>query len=177
MERMERAKWLEAIRVHLAMASVGGSTLRSQVKPGGVQAARKFLKNFPIKNLANLNEKKFSKLLNQKTTALSKNLLRPDNNEPNFGAARKVLNIFLRHCAMNKDLHRKFKLKAVDKFLEVPLDSYVVKGIDKNFARGFKIKTLTPYCNSVLQEAAMKIARRKKLHRYELDVLFWGHDV
>jgi len=182
MERMNRSEWIEFVSGHLAMSSVGSSTLRSQVNAGGAEAARNFLKNgISLTNLENINERDFSKFLNKKTQALSKYLLRPDNGQPNFGAARKVINIFLRHCAMNKDLHREFKLDTVEQFFEVPLDSYVVAGIDanngSNFSRGFTIRNLTPKLNSDIQSAAMEIARRRKLHRYELDVLFWGCDI
>lgn len=182
MERMGITEWLESVREHLAMASVGSSTLRSQVNAGGAELARNFLKKeILLINLEGINEGDFLEFLNRKTKSLSKNLLRPDNGQPNFGAARKVLNIFLRHCAMNKDLHRAFKLDTVEQFLEVPLDSYVVKGIDRdsnsNFARSFSIRNLTPKLNADIQSAAMEIAHRRKLHRYELDVLFWGHDI
>jgi hypothetical protein len=180
MERT-REEWLESVREHFAKASVGSSTLRSQVNAGGVEAARNFLKKkILLTNLENISEKDFSQFLNTKTKSLSKILTRPDNNQPNFGAARKVINIFLRLCAMNKDLHRDFKLVKVERFLEVPLDSYVVKGIDANygssFARGFTIKNLKPKANTEIQNAAKEIAFKMNLHRYELDVLFWGND-
>jgi hypothetical protein len=175
-----KTDWPEIVRTHLAKASVGGSTLRGQCPGGGVRLARDFLiRNVPITNLKNMKATEFLNFLNTKTSALSKKLKHPDTKRPNFGAARKVINIFIRLCAMNKDLHREFKLANVEPFLEVPLDSHVVDKIRENnptniaLPARFTIRDLIPDNSSAIQEVAMQIAKAHNLHRYELDVLYW----
>ncbi|MGM9485567.1 hypothetical protein ACS5PN_30540 [Roseateles sp. NT4] len=171
--------WIESVRGHFAIAAVGGSTLMSQSGEGRVDRARLFLlKHMPLANLASLSADEFAQALNAKTTALAKDLPRPDDGKPNWGAARKVLNIYLRMCVMNKDLHPAFKLAAVEPFLEVPLDRQVVAKLDAaggtKHAKTFKIKTLSPALSAELQANALAVSKRKGRHRYELDVLYWN---
>ncbi|MDD2763925.1 MAG: hypothetical protein PHE83_08145 [Opitutaceae bacterium] len=173
-----RTTWPEKVRKHLAIASVGGSTLMMQSgKDRGKNARAFLLANVPLTGLSAMDEAAFLTFLDQRTTELARILPRPDDNLPNWGAARKVLNIYLRLCAMNKDTHRTFNLAVAEPFLEVPLDNDVVEGIDQRwgtrFKRTFKIKTLTPQFSAEIQAAAKRLAATESLYRYELDVLFW----
>ncbi|ENN6985943.1 hypothetical protein ACAB91_004503 [Vibrio parahaemolyticus] len=169
----------EIVRKHYALASVGGSTLRRQCQPGGKDRAQSFLLNsFPLLELAEIRtETDFVDFLSVKTEELSKLLV--VDHRYNWGAARKVLNIYLKLCAANKDLHPFFKLSTVEPFLEVPLDSHVVRSIDKdvstNFIADFQIKRLTKERSDVIQSVAHSIAANKELYRYELDYLYWNY--
>lgn len=177
---MRRDEWNECVRQHIALVAVGSSTLRRQVKEGGVEKARKFLKDWLyLHGLEFLDRDAYCGLLDEWTHALSKKLLKPHSRKGNWGAARKVLNIYLRMCAMNKDLHRAFNLKRIEPFLEVPLDSQVVKKIDEanhtNDSRGFRLMGLTRKASGLWQERAERIASGPEVrrYRYELDVMFW----
>lgn len=176
---MPRNKWPEDVRVHLAIVSVGNSTLRSQSGKGCNERARNFLRDeMKLSGLSELDEKSFFAFLDQKTVQLAALLPLPDSSGPNWGAARKVISIYFRLCAMNKDVNSEFDLSSIEPFLEVPLDSEVIKGIDKQegtaHAKTFRIRTLTPFRNTEFQALAKRIAVQKGLHRYELDVLYWN---
>lgn len=176
---MRRESWLADVRSHLALASVTNSTLMMQSTKGRVGRAQQFLlTEVPLDGLSNLNEADFLKFLNQTTDALSLKLLRIEDSQPNWGAARKVLNIYLRLCTMNKDLHPAFKLSNLEPFLEVPLDNHVIGKIDAaiktGYASKFAIKNLTLEFNTEIQASALKIADEQGLYRYELDALYWN---
>ncbi|NOU41423.1 MAG: hypothetical protein HOO85_09170 [Methylotenera sp.] len=176
---MQRENWPDAVRLHLAIASVGNSTLMMQSGKGRVARAQKFLiSEMSLKGLTGMNELAFAEFLNKKTEALSLKLLKPEDDQPNWGAARKVINIFLRLCAMNKDLHLTFNLASIEQFLEVPLDSQIVAKVDEKtgskYAPKFRIKNLNPQLNQKIQDAAMLLANMENLNRYELDVLYWN---
>ncbi|MBL7188519.1 MAG: hypothetical protein ISS70_19510 [Phycisphaerae bacterium] len=176
---MRRTTWANDVRLHLALASVGNSTLMKQSGKGRVNRARLFLANeVPIASVSAFDKSAFSTFLDQKTIGLSRQLPRPDDGRPNWGAARKVISIFLRMCAMNKDLHTAFNLATVEPLLEVPLDNQIVAKIDQesgsHFSKNFKIKYLSPDLNSDIQGAALRLASRERIYRYELDVLYWN---
>lgn len=141
-------------------------------------AQKYLLKNVPLIGLSDLNDREFTKFLNRKTNDLSKKLLKPDGTEPNWGAARKVLNIYLRLCAMNKDISTFHNLKNIESYLEVPLDNHIVKEIDNHaktkFSSQFTIINLSQKVSNDIQSEAKNIATNKGIHRYELDVLFWN---
>ena len=176
---VRRPNWTNDVRLHLALASVGNSTLMMQSGVGRVQRATGFLaESLSLSALSGLDEARFLKFLDQKTGELASLLPRPDTQAPNWGAARKVLNIYLRLCAMNKDLNPAFGLSVVEPLLEVPLDGQVVSKIDEctgsKFARDFTIKDLAEDMSADIQAAAKVFAAAKGLHRYELDVVFWN---
>lgn len=176
---MDYSEWIEKLRKHLAIASVGNSTLMMQAGENRVSTAQTYLKNsVPLDRLSQMNEGQFQKFLDTKTNALKKKLIRPDNGQPNWGAARKVINIFLRLCVMNKDLHKYYKLSKIEDFLEVPLDNHIVKALDArihaDYGRDFKIKTLSAKKNKIIQKEAYLYAVDEGVYRYELDILFWN---
>lgn len=176
---MKKNEWIECLRKHFAVSCIGNSTLRSQVKSGGNDIARQFLMdNFPLDPLKNMNEVEFQTMLDQKTVLLSQKLIKPNSKEGNWGAARKVINIYLRLCSMNKDVNNYHKLDKIEDYLEIPLDSHVVKEIDKlsktTHSKNFKIITLENSESVELQKLAKTNATQKALKRYELDILFWN---
>lgn len=150
-----------------------------QSTEGGVKRAREFLiSSIPLTQFSSFSDLNYADFLNGQAEALALKLPRPEDGRPNWGAARKAINIFMRLCAMNKDLHQGFNLVSIEPYLEVPLDSHVVKKIDREigsaYAKNFRIKNLTSQLSSEIQSAATKIAMDKGLHRYELDVLYWN---
>ena len=177
---MNQNEWVEHLRKHYAIASVGGSTLMHQSGKGRNFRTQQYLiNNLSFEDIASLDKTGFQTFLDNKTTELSRELPKPDNGRPNWGAARKVLNIFLRQCAMNKDINSFFELNRIEGYLEVPLDNHIVEKIDENadtsFAPNFKIRDLTKKVSDEIQKKASDIATEKEVNRYELDVLFWNH--
>jgi hypothetical protein len=177
---LKRMGWIEKLRKHYCIASVGNSTLMHQSGQGRNNAAQQFLLNeFPLIGLATLDERKFHALLDTRTSLLADRLPTPNSNVPNWGAARKVINIYLRLCAMNKDIHQHCALGSIESYFEVPLDNHIVARIDHyaktKYKEQFKIKNLTKEVSDEIQETASGLATSFNLKRYELDILFWNH--
>lgn len=96
----------------------------------------------------------------------------------NWGAARKVLNIFMRTVAYTGPLEEISGLTRLLSVLEVPLDSQVAEKLCSDaamheFPPWDAIKRLTPEVNRSYQEAAAQVAARKGVHRADLDVYYW----
>lgn len=179
--RIDQGEWAEKLRKHFCIACIGGSTLRGQSTKGKNDRCRAFLKNtFLLEDLSKLNEKVFLKHIDSKTIELSQELPKPDCKPPNWGAARKAINIYLRLCVMNKDINSFYNLSSIEEYLEVPLDSETVRGIKKeskaNLPSKFTIRNLAKTESDKFQEAARKVAKKKKIHRYELDVVLWNSE-
>lgn len=122
----------------------------------------------------------FLKILNQDTEKIKKSL---PSKAQKWGAARKVINIFLRNLAYNKYICKKYKLDRMEKWLEVPLDRYVATGLrntklGKNLPSWPGIKNLQKgeKQNSDYQQyqaVAQSIAEKKRINRIDLDIIFW----
>ncbi|MDZ4683750.1 MAG: hypothetical protein SH850_01595 [Planctomycetaceae bacterium] len=96
----------------------------------------------------------------------------------NWGAARKSLNIYLRDVVYSAALRDHFGLTGIHNWLEVPLDSYIAKGLGsesegQSLPRWPGVKHVTPEISQIYQSAASKIARRRELTRVDLDVIYW----
>lgn len=177
---MGKSEWAELLRKHYAIASVGSSTLMHQSDKGRNKRSQNYLlNNFPLENLYLLDEKDFLCLLDTKTDELSLQLPKPSDGTPNWGAARKVLNIYIRLCSMNKDVYPFYKLHKIESYFEVPLDNHIVEKIDELsgsiFHKNFKIIDLTKPKSDSIQISAAEIAAQKGVYRYELDTLFWNY--
>ena len=173
---MEEQKWIN----YVANMSVGPSTLRRQVAEGGVAKARQFLMDeMDLNQVGNLRaEAAFQSYLDKKTKQLADILRRPYNSAPNWGAARKVINIYLIQCSLNRHLHKLFNLRNIEDFMEVPLDSFSFNYINSksdnlDVDTPFRIINLTPENNKKIQAAAEKLAQDKSIKRYELDIISW----
>lgn len=114
-----------------------------------------------------------------------------------WGTARKCINLFLRNLVNHGLLWKDLELSESDfttdgpvSKLELPLDSYAIKGLKEEIqisermfdkteiealAR-FSIVHLTPERSSVLQKMAKAIAQEKNICPVELDVLFWRRE-
>ncbi len=98
-----------------------------------------------------------------------------------WGVARKCLNLFFRDAIYNFYLRKEYKLAKFEKFLEIPLDSYVGHALHRQ-ARDERrdvppwrtVKGLTPEASAKFQAFASEIARRKRTKRLHLDVAYWG---
>lgn len=99
----------------------------------------------------------------------------------NWGSARKFLNIFLRNCAYNKYTCEQYRLEKIEAWLEVPIDSHVVKGLKEEGKRGElprwrTVISLTPSDNAEYQSFASVVAYREGVFRAHLDIKYWRRD-
>ena len=140
-----------------------------------VKAARTFLEHLDVHAFSSGPEAKFKKVLDHATQELQNYF---PKEAPNWGAARKVMNIYLRDVLYNSFLSRHYGFQRTERWLEVPLDSLVAKGLIGDFKpqllpKWRTIKNLTPADHSAFQAAARVIARRRGVARVHLDLYYW----
>jgi hypothetical protein len=147
-----------------------------------METAVRYLTNLPLQDFASQKEETgFQKLLDNHTTMLASefHLYR---GELRWGAARKVLNIFLRDALYNKYLCERYALDRLERFLEVPLDSRVGEGLQRD-SRDEKlpiwdtVSGLTREDSDRFQKFATKQAEKEGLPaRVHLDLKYWPRD-
>ncbi len=171
-------KYIDRLQNRTAQLAIGASTLRSQGAPGVVETARTYMKKMQLYRLHKVkSEKAYQTTLNNHTGRLSMRF--PGGAKGNWGAARKAINIFLRSVVYNRLLCDWYKIRHLEPWLEVPLDSYVVGGIKKDKRPNEKIpkwksiKSLKKEDSNVFQQVAKNIARREGINRIHLDLKYW----
>lgn len=160
---------------HVAQLAANGSSLRNQGAPGVVAAARRRLADFNLLRLPRNGSDDFTRHLDQETLQLVECF--PEGAR-NWGAARKVLNLFLRDCLYNFYLRDWHGLGVLEGHFEVPLDSYVAealhqapRGDDLPVWRG--VKYVNREENALYQEIASEVAEEFGTERVHLDLRFW----
>jgi hypothetical protein len=172
---MQKKKFIRLVHNRVAELAIGPSALRNQGDKHVVSKARSFLKSLEISKFAPSSESRFLQQLDLKTKSLMKRL---PKRARHFGAARKALNLFLRDVLYNTYLRRYYHFEKATEFLEVPLDSYVVKGIrgdNGNVPPGKwkNIKSLDPIVSECYQSVTKRIANKKGIARLHLDNQYW----
>ncbi len=171
-------QYLQLLQKRIGSTSVGPSTARGMGPAGTIQAARKYLQGVDISRFVKRNESAFQSELETATSELKKAL---PKGAQHWGSARKFLNIFLRNCTYNRYVCEQHRLEKIESWLEVPIDSHVVKGLKKEGRRGDlpRWKTvvgLTPGEHSAYQTFASEVAEREGVLRAHLDVKYWRRD-
>ena len=155
--------------------AVGASALRNQGAEGVVKTAREFFKDIKLQYFVIQNGIKFQMRLDLVTHRLLKKFPKKARN---WGAARKAINLFLRDVLYNTYLNKHNSFQKVEKYFEVPLDSYTIKGIkadSKNslIPKWSGIKYLKSEDSKIFQNIAKDIAKRKGIARVHLDLMYW----
>jgi hypothetical protein len=167
---------IDFLRERTAENAAGTTALRNQGEKGVIHKARKFLRRLELYKFAECTtEGLFSALLDEKTKALQESFPPAARN---WGAARKVLNLYLRDVLYSRYLGKYFGFNHLEKWLEVPLDSFVAKGIQLDFrpqtlVKFPGIKHLTQEVNQAYQEAAAAISSSRGYARVHLDIIYW----
>lgn len=170
---------IEKLQEKIANLAIGASTLRNQGPPGMIANARLFLIQIDLnESIDAFKNLQYHKYLNKQTRRLMNFF--PEGGRNNFGAARKSLNIFFRDIFDNRIFLKHYKIKQTQilyKQLELPLDSYTIKGLllySKQSKKYWQsIKSLTKKNNKHFQILAHELATLKKINRNELDILLW----
>jgi len=160
---------------HVALIAANGSSLRNQGAAGVVDGARKHLASLAVLRLPRFDIHEFTRHLGEETDAMVRGF--PEGGQ-SWGAARKVLNPFLRDCLYNVSLRDAFGLGAVEYFFEVPLDSHVAAGlIDSDHGDDLPpwpgVKRVDRATNALYQDIAMLVADDRDTDRVHLDLWFW----
>jgi hypothetical protein len=173
-----KEKLIHVLRKRISDTAAGTTALRNQGK-GVIPKTKKFLKRLDPKKFAECTtQEQFNALLNKKTIALRNTF--PGKARKNWGAARKVLNLYMRDMLYYRYLCSHFGFCHLEKWLEVPLDSWTAKGIRQGHKSGALpswegVKHLTPEVSEAYQKAAKVIASKpsNRFARVHLDVIFW----
>jgi len=169
---------IRRMQIHLARMAANGSSLRNQGAPGVVDAARRYLGSIDLRDLVVGSRAELSQVLDRHTEALVESF---PKGAKNWGAARKVLNLFFRDCLYNTYLDRHFGLMKVRYLLEIPLDRYVAIGLRKDelgsdLPRWKAIKRVTRSENARYQDTALQVAEREDVARVDIDMWYWHQD-
>jgi len=170
-----RDELLSRMQRHVAQLAANGSSLRNQGSPGVVPAAREFLEKIDLARFVAGDQAHFRAELDRATEDLRRQF--PEKAR-NWGAARKVLNLFLRDCLYHTYLAEAHGLRRLRKWLEVPLDSQVAEALHAaSSPHGLppwpRIKHLAPAQSAQYQEAALRVAEALEVARVDLDLWYW----
>ncbi len=167
----------------LAEVGITQSAVRGERKRGLRKAVIDFLSDeLQLSDFANPGQ--FSAVLDRETMRLIDFWLRRDLRRMSWGTARKCLNILLRDATYNCYTRGRYGLEAVEPLLEIPLDNYVKKGIERDMRRLIAplprlpkfegIVNLTREQHESYQTAAERIARQEyHTHRVHLDLFYF----
>jgi len=166
---------IRLVQKRVANIAIGASTLRNQGK-GTTSVAIKFISGLDLKKFKGITKKEFMILIDELTEELMGKF--PFGSENNWGAARKSINVFLEEVFYNRFLVRECRLQNLEKYLEIPLDSNVIKKLQENDSAGILprwggIKYLKPEDSKQYQDFAKKLAIGKETARIYLDLEFW----
>lgn len=167
--------FIAAMRARLARISAGTTATRGN-GPGVCYAARTHLKDIDLTHFVVGSRKLFGKRLTQATENLRLSL---PKKAQTFGLARKLLNIYLREATYNHHLRTRYGLDAIEPWLEVPLDKWTGKELQKEFGapQWTKIRDLSPETSKEYQQIATREAEKRALGLppVHLDVFYWGN--
>lgn len=175
-KKVQIKKWSKAYFIYkmqerMAFTAFGVSAMRKQLKPGVLKKLQKYCSKINLMDYGDKNYRKFDKMLTRDTNALKRK-------KAEWGSARKAINLFLRDCAYNKYLSKKYKLNKVEKKLELPLDKKVKDGLRldvcKKIAEWVTIKGLEHDQNTKFQKEAQEIAKIAGISRIHLDLKYWN---
>lgn len=175
-------KYIQYLQNRIAETSIGASSLRNQGAPGVVEESRNYMKHIDLNRLSNIHSKRDYIIFLNRHTGRLMNRFR-GNAKGNWGAARKALNLFIRDVRYNVHLNKWFKIGSVSKWLEVPLDRYVINGLKRDNKSNHlenpkwkSIRSLSSEKSNLFQSIATYIANQKNIHRVDLDIEYWRND-
>lgn len=172
---MKKKSFYSDMQTFVAVTTIGTSSLRNQGSKGVIKSARQYLASLEIESFCTNSEINYLSVLNRETERLRRSL---PKGAQNWGAARKALNLFMRHVFYNKFLHDKYRLCRFENWMEIPLDSLIARSLKRNGVRGHLpgwpgLSKLTPEISSKFQDHAKIIANSKGISRVHLDMHLW----
>ncbi len=156
-----RQELVRRIQEYVSITSIDITVLHGSPK-GSVKAATEFCSHLDLAQFGIKRKSLFCKRLDIETDHLMAAL---PSWEPNWGTARKVLNIFLHNAFYNHYLRSHYGLSNAEPLYEVPIDSAVSKGLKAHAARGYLptwngVRHLTSNQNLEYQEFALLVAKK-----------------
>jgi hypothetical protein len=159
----------------VAVDAIGVSAMRGQIS-GTMHAAQNYCTAIDLTKYSDLTEEEFKSTLDKDTEGMLDSFgfggFRP------WGTARKALNLFLRTALYNKYLSEKYNLEGIERYLEIPLDSAVSKGLrnrDQNrvLPSWSGLTYLVKSDSEKYQRFALNEAEKRGINRVHLDIFLW----
>jgi hypothetical protein len=171
-------KFIKLLQWRIARTSVGASTARKMGPKGTIKIACQFLMKVNLKRFRKFDATDYQMELDKITDKFVAVL---PKKAQHWGSARKFLNIFMRGVLYNRYLCEYYDLVHLEPYLEIPLDSHVVKGLRREkgsnmLPRWRGVIHIKPEENTAFQEFAEKAAHAKGTYRVHLDLLYWRGD-
>lgn len=167
--------FLEALQAKVARVTITSSSMRGPGCGEAIKVARKYTAGLKLQRFSSRTRIGFISELDDATDELLASMPRAIRS---WGLARKGLNIFLKECLYSSYLRSSSRIDRSERYLELPLDSYTGKAlnkIEKSLPRWDTVRRLNPDLSQSFQEAASCEGERRKLARVHLDVFWWGH--
>ena len=172
---------------HSVRACFSTSPLRGQGPKDGIQALRRYMNEHAwIKPFRNATRAQYQRELDKLTENLAQVLKACEGGWYNWGGPRKVLNILFRSIAERDTLAAHYEVDDLKPYLEVPLDSEMIKflkrqmqsgGYPQTDQAGLKEWTTIKECdarrNALIQAVAADVATHVSCDRYQLDFFAW----
>jgi hypothetical protein len=154
-----------------AVAAVRDSVVRAA--GAAAAAAYRFCASLDLGPFAQRRGGSFLSRLDVSTERLRRTLPSADRS---WGAARSVIDRFMREALYNRYLCAHFRLERAETWLELPLDPIVARRLRSAFPEGGlppwrDLRSLTPAVNSNYQGVAAEIAERKGIARVHLGTI------
>lgn len=186
----------EKLKTWLINTSFGQTAVRNQGK-GIIDPIRdKLEKHFDIERFFKClkQEAAFKKYLDDLTFGITSLRATSNRSKIKWGTARKCINLLFRSTVYNGFLWQQFNINeshfkqgAIMSKLELPLDSYAIKGLkcdckkfnidfDNNKYGTFTITRLNEEHddeNDFYQGIATEVAKKKQVCRINLDIYYW----
>ena len=173
-ENMKSDNFIVTMQRRTGVTAVGPSALRGQ-GAGVLKATQNYLGSIELSNIPATNQEEYNKWLDAHTETILSIL--PIRNKP-WGAARKALNLFMRDVLYNRYLCDHFGIRKFEKWMELPLDSAVAKGLKKLAGRRRLppwpgLKRLKEDTSQIYQSFATEYSRTRGISRVHLDIYLW----
>jgi hypothetical protein len=154
----------------------GVGVVRGMGPAGTLGRVQKFLKEeVDLAGISKQDPRRYTQILDELTERFRRNL---PKGAKHWGVARKCLNLFFRDALYNFYLRKEYDLAKFEKYLEIPLDSYVGTALRRecegvHLPRWRTVKGLTRQDSAKFQAVAAEVAKRHCTQRVHLDVVYW----
>ena len=175
---MPKKAFLALIQRFTAIQAVSPSSVRGQPEKT-LEKIHGYLGRLRLGRLAGKDSVHYHRWLEARTRQLQKKL---GGRKKQWGVARKAMNLFMRSCLYNTCLSREFHLTQVQRYMEIPLDSAVARGLKEESKKEGQVEFplwqgligLDLELSCEFQQAAEKRARKVGLPgRVFLDNYLW----
>lgn len=178
---VSKEQFINKCRNRVIETCIGASTVRGQNYPGLLNKSRMILTKIDVNTFYKaLNNYTYNNFLDRETLKFIKAFGK--SKKPSWGITRKILNLYFRDLVYNSYISGYYRFNIHDKSklnqMEVPLDSFVARGINDNkqglsLPKWTTIKDLKSELSLLYQQSASEKANALNIARPHLDLFLW----